>query len=134
AELFNPSLREGLTVFFHRALHRDADRRFDSAREMADAWSRVFVDAERTTPPTTPVTVGLTELGRRQPTLSDQRDAAAAAAAVDTALDAAGLSPAALEVAHWLRANTVGELLGVPQYKINRARGAGTLAKRELNQ
>ncbi|HXR74121.1 BREX system serine/threonine kinase PglW [Actinocrinis sp.] len=134
AELFNPSLREGLTAFFHRALHRDADRRFDSAREMADAWSRVFVDAERTTPPTTPVTVGLTELGRRQPTLSDQRDAAAAAAAVDTALDAAGLSPAALEVAHWLRANTVGELLGVPQYKINRARGAGTLAKRELNQ
>lgn len=134
AELFNPSLREGLTAFFHRALHRDADRRFDSAREMADAWSRVFIDAERTTPPTTPVTVGLAEVGRQLPALSDQRDTAAAAAALDTALDAAGLSPAALEVAHWLGANTVGELLGVPQYKINRARGAGTLAKRELNQ
>ena len=132
-ELFNPSLREGLTTFFHRAMHRDADRRFDSAREMADAWSRVFADAERTTPPTTPVTVSIDEV-RPRPALSDQRDTAAASAAVDTALDAAGLSPAALEVAHWLDASTVGELLGVPQYKINRARGAGTLAKRELNQ
>lgn len=131
-ELFNPQLREGLTRFFEKALHRDADRRFDSARQMFEAWNRVFIDAERTGPASE--TDGEPRLVRSVEDLEAQRDAASEAAEPGTPLDAAGLSPAAIEVAHSLGASTVGELLAVAQYRINRARGAGTLAKRELNR
>lgn len=131
AELFNQSLREGLTEFFERALNRDVERRFDSARDMVNAWNRVFNDAERTTPA---VTGSLERLSGSVSELAAQRDSAAEAAGLHTALDAAGLSPVALEVAHSLEATTVGELMAVAQWRINRARGAGTLAKRELNQ
>ncbi|HEV2345493.1 MAG TPA: BREX system serine/threonine kinase PglW [Actinocrinis sp.] len=131
-ELFSQPLREGLAGFFNLALHRDAERRFDSARQMFEAWNRVFIDAERATPPA-PAGSEPRLTGSVQD-LEAQRNQASEAAEPQTPLDAAGLSPAAIEVAHSLGAATVGELLGVAQYRINRARGAGTLAKRELNQ
>ncbi|MER6554789.1 BREX system serine/threonine kinase PglW [Streptomyces sp. NPDC001725] len=129
AELFEPGLRDGLTGFFQRALHRDIDRRFDTFKQMEDAWRQIFRTADSAKPATTPATVGALAT-----TTEEARETAAAAAEPDTALEAAGLSPRAVSVANGLGAVTVGELLEVPPHTIARARGAGTLVRRELNR
>ncbi|MFJ9700589.1 BREX system serine/threonine kinase PglW [Streptomyces fradiae] len=129
AELFEPALRDGLTAFFQRALHRDVDRRFDTFKQMEDAWRQIFRTADAVKPATTPATVGTLAV-----TTEEAREMAAAAAESTTALEAAGLSPRAVSVAGGLGAVTVGELLDVPPHTIARARGAGTLVRRELNR
>ncbi|MGW2558670.1 BREX system serine/threonine kinase PglW [Streptomyces sp. NPDC001514] len=129
AELFEPGLRDGLTAFFQRALHRDVDRRFDTFKQMEDAWRQIFRAADSAKPATTPATVGAVAASTEE-----ARETAAAAAELTTALDAAGLSLRAVSVANGLGAVTVGELLDVPPHTIARARGAGTLVRRELNR
>jgi hypothetical protein len=128
-ELFEPALREGLTTFFQRALHRDIDRRFDTFRQMEEAWRAVFTAADAAAPATTPATVGTD--GEN---LDATRDAAANAAELTTPLEAAGLSPRAVSVAHTFGATTVGELLDVRLHQIAKARGAGALVRKELNR
>lgn len=129
-DLFEPALRDGLDAFFRRALHRDTERRFDTLRQMRDAWQEVFRTADAARPATTPSTVGNGE----EDTTEKARDSAAAAADAATLLDAAGLSPRAVSVASGLGATTVGELLDIPPYAISKARGAGALVRRELNR
>ncbi|MGH3323649.1 MAG: BREX system serine/threonine kinase PglW, partial [Streptomyces sp.] len=129
AELFEPGLRDGLTAFFHRALHRDVDRRFDTFQQMEDAWRQIFRTADSAKPATTPATVGAFAASAEE-----ARETAAAAAEPSTGLEAAGLSPRAVSVANGLGAVTVGELLDVPPHTIARARGAGTLVRRELGR
>lgn len=128
-ELFEAALQDGLTAFFQRAFHRDVDHRFDSVRQMTDAWRAVFAAADATTPPTTPATVRL-----EGQTLEEARDSHADAAELTTPLDAAGLSPRAVSVAQSFGATTVGELLGVKLYEIAKARGAGATIRKELNR
>lgn len=38
AERFDPSVRDGLSAFFHKALARDVSQRFESAERMRKAW------------------------------------------------------------------------------------------------
>ncbi|MEC4014955.1 BREX system serine/threonine kinase PglW [Streptomyces sp. H27-D2] len=128
-ELFEPALRDGLTAFFRRALHRDTEHRFDTLRQMQDAWREVFRSADSEKPTTTPATVGAAD-----GTAEEVRDAHAAAAGMETLLEAAGLSWRAVSVANGLGATTVGELLDVQPYAISKARGAGALVRRELNR
>ncbi len=129
AEQFEPALSEGLTAFFQRALNRDVDHRFDTFRQMEDAWRAVFRAADAAAPATTPATIGANTEG-----LEGKRDAAADAAELDTLLDAAGLSPRAASVAHTFGATTVGELLDVRLHEIAKARGAGAVIRKELNR
>ncbi|MFC5993095.1 BREX system serine/threonine kinase PglW [Pseudonocardia hispaniensis] len=129
AELFEPALRDELTAFFQRALHRDTDRRFESVREMEETWRAVFAAADAATPATTPETVGLDKQ-----TLEEQREAIAQAATLATPLEAAGLSPRAVSVAQSFDATTVGELLQVRLHEIAKARGAGAVIRKELNR
>ncbi len=128
-DLFDPSLREGLTEFFLRAFHRDVDRRFDTYRQMEDQWRRVFVDADTTAPLTTQATVGI-----ESESLAETRDAHAAAAKLDTPLGLAGLTPRAESVAQGFEVTTVGQLLDVPLHLIAKARGAGAVVRKELNR
>jgi serine/threonine protein kinase len=128
-ELFDPALAEGLTEFFGKALHRDVERRFDSLREMQEAWRQVFRRADATRPPTTPATVDT-----QAADVEDAREQAAAAADLTTPLRAAGLSPRAVSVAAGLGAETVGRLLDIPPHTISRARGAGNVIRKELNR
>lgn len=128
-ELFEPALREGLTGFFQRALHRDVDCRFDTFRQMEEAWRAVFTAADAAAPATTPATVD-----SDTDNLDKIRDAAAGAAELDTPLEAAGLSPRAVSVANTFNATTVGELLDVRLHQIAKARGAGALIRKELNR
>ncbi|KAF4405357.1 BREX system serine/threonine kinase PglW [Streptomyces lycii] len=128
-ELFDPALSEGLTLFFERALHRDVEERFDSLREMQEAWRRLFRTADSARPATTPATVGMAAAD-----IEDAREQAAAAADLKTPLEAAGLSPRAVSVAASLGAATVGALLDIPPHTISRARGAGNMIRKELNR
>ncbi|WP_219414066.1 BREX system serine/threonine kinase PglW [Pseudonocardia nigra] len=124
AELFDAALREPLTAFFRKALHRDADQRFPTPAAMRQAWGRVFTTVDEARPATTSFT----------PTDDPQelRDEAAEAATPETALDAAGLSLRAVAAAQRLGANTVGELLDVPTRELWKARGLSKLTRTEL--
>ncbi|MFF6847955.1 BREX system serine/threonine kinase PglW [Streptomyces antimycoticus] len=128
-ELFEPALADGLTEFFAKALHRDVEQRFDSLRQMQEAWRQVFRRADSAPPPTTPATVDT-----QAADIEDAREQAAAAADLTTPLHAAGLSPRAVSVAASLHAETVGQLLDVPPHTISRARGAGNVIRKELNR
>lgn len=128
-ELFEPALRDGLAEFFRRALHRDVEHRFDTLRQMEDAWRAVFSTADAVAPVTTPATVGVAARN-----LEEIRDAHAAAAELTTPLEAAGLSPRAVSVARGFGASTVGELLAVRLHEIAKARGAGAVIRKELNR
>ncbi|MEU0427267.1 BREX system serine/threonine kinase PglW [Streptomyces canus] len=128
-ELFDQALSGGLVEFFERALHRDVEQRFDSLRDMQEAWRRVFRKADSSPPATTPATVGMTA-----DDIDDAREQAAAAAGLKTPLEAAGLSPRAVSVAAALGASTVEALLDVPPHAISRARGAGNVIRKELNR
>ncbi|MEU2827312.1 BREX system serine/threonine kinase PglW [Streptomyces lavendulae] len=128
-ELFDQSLSEGLTEFFERALHRDVEQRYDSLRDMQEDWRRIFHKADAAPPATTPATVGLTAED-----IEDAREQAAAAAGLETPLEAAGLSPRAVSVAAGLGASTVKALLEIPPHTISRARGAGNVIRKELNR
>ncbi len=128
-ELFESALQDGLTAFFERALHRDTERRFDTLRQMRDAWYEIFRAADARRPATTPATVDTVS-----DSVEDTRDAAAEAADLETSLDAAGLSPRAISVANSLGATTVEGLLDIQPYIISKARGAGALVRKELNR
>jgi serine/threonine protein kinase len=140
AELFEPALRDGLTAFFTRALHRDVSHRFDTLRQMKDAWLEVFRVADAAAPATTQATLGAAPAtapggtALESEALQAARDAAAQAADLTIPLDAAGLTPRAVSVAAQFAATTVGELLNVPLYQIARARGAGAVVRKELNR
>lgn len=129
AEAFDPSLREGLVAFFNQALHRDVECRFATLREMQDAWRAVFTRLDAQRPPTTPATA--TEAVE---TTEEARDAAAERATRDTPLPLAGLSPRAVAAAASLGAQTVGELLDVPPYKVTKVRGVGRTIRSELSR
>ncbi|MFE0962216.1 BREX system serine/threonine kinase PglW [Streptomyces fungicidicus] len=129
AELFPQALSEGLKGFFERALHRDVEQRFDSLRQLQEAWRQVFRTADAAHPATTPATVGLSAED-----LEDVREQAAEAATLKTPLAAAGLSPRAVSVAEGLKAHTVEQLLDIPPHLISRARGAGNAIRKELNR
>lgn len=127
AEAFDPALRDGLVAFFTKALYRDIERRFQTLREMRDAWRTVFTQLDAQRPPTTSATVGSTA-----ETTEEARDAAADQATLDKPLDVAGLSPRAVAAAATLGAQTVGELLAVPPYKVTKVRGVGRTIRSEL--
>lgn len=129
SDLFDPALRDGLTEFFQRAFHREVDRRFDTYRQMEDLWRSVFTAADTARPLTTQATVGM-----EAASLEATRDAHAAAATLDTPLEAAGLTPRAVSVAQEFGATTVAQLLDVPLHLIAKARGAGAVVRKELNR
>lgn len=129
ADLFEPALQDGLTEFFLRAFHRDVDKRFDTLRQMHDAWRAIFTKADAASPATTPATVDVDT-----DSLDDIRDAHALAADLKTPLEAAGLSPRAVSVAQAFGATTVGALLDVPLHQIAKARGAGAVIRKEINR
>ncbi|MET8412536.1 BREX system serine/threonine kinase PglW [Streptomyces sp. NPDC005195] len=128
-DLFEPGLREGLTAFFARALHRDTARRFDSLKQMSAAWRDLFTRADAVPPATTPATATADAA-----TLQEIRDTAALAAETKTELIAAGLSPRAVSVAADLGASTVGELVALQPHRFSQARGAGVLIRNELKR
>ncbi|MFI2264459.1 BREX system serine/threonine kinase PglW [Streptomyces tubercidicus] len=135
-DAFVPILAPGLEKFFGRALHREANRRFESLRQMRDAWRSIFMEADRTQPPPASDPVSLLGGAGRQEGLSDDdiRDLYAEKAKLGTTLRDAGLTERAAAVAEELGAVTVGELLDVPSPRFRGKRGIGAVVKKELNR
>lgn len=125
-EVFDAGLREPLAAFFRRTLARDADQRFDSADAMRRAWDDVFARVDSTGPATT--------LPSYSDDPQDLRDRAAEHATLDTALSAAGLSVRAVAVAQRLGAETVGDLIELPDRTLWFARGSSRVTRAELAQ
>lgn len=131
ADLFDPVARDGLTDFFTVALRRDSRQRFRDLREMMHAWSDIFRDLESVPPLTTASTVDTEDAEDKD--LATRRREANAAATLNTPIQAAGLSPYALSVAmQRLGVSTAGDLARVPNARITRLRGIGSVPRFEL--
>ncbi|UQA97320.1 BREX system serine/threonine kinase PglW [Streptomyces halobius] len=135
-DAFVAVLGPGLKTFFERALHRDVNRRFESLRQMRDAWRAIFTEADRTQPPPTTDTVSHLGADGLPEGLSEQdiRDLYADNAKLGTTLKDAGLTERAAAVAEELGAVTVEELLDVPLPRFREKRGIGAVVKKELNR
>jgi hypothetical protein len=137
-------MRDGLTAFFTRALHRDNDERFATLDQMRAAWEQLFLDAEAQRPGSigqasvTAADAGSDGTDADDETtalsLKEARDQAAATARPTTTLADAGLSPGALEAAAKLGAQTVAELVSANSKAIWNLRGIGRTVRTELLQ
>ena len=134
ADLFDPVARDGLTDFFGVALRRDSRQRFRNLHEMAVAWTDIFRDLETVPPLTTSSTVDSEDdADGVAKDVTTRRREAIEAATVSTPIQAAGLSPHALSVAmQRLGVSTAGDLARVPNARITRLRGIGSVPRFEL--
>lgn len=119
ASQFEESVASALTEFFTRALAPVARDRFETLETFETAWQGVF----------TPL-----DLVVQDDSATEQLDALAAAATLDTPLSDSGLSARARSGLTRLRVSTVGELLGVPPMQINQIRGLGELHRKEVQR
>ncbi len=90
---FPANIRESLDDFFRRAMHRNPDARFDNARDMARAWSKVFEDAAKSSNSGHGTVLREEDLG------------------LDSPISAIGLSPSSANVLDRLDVLTVRKLL-----------------------
>ncbi len=135
AEAFDPAVRGGLVAFFNRALHRDARQRFESLKEMRDAWQQVFRHSDAAKPVSSVhPPASREEGGEGEETTGKARDGAAAKATRATVLEAAGLTPRAVSAAHRLEATTVGDLLGLGSKQLFNLPGLGAKTRQELQR
>lgn len=126
AERFDASVRTGLSQFFERALHRDAELRFASANEMLHAWARCF---EAPALPVTPPTV---ESGRPEPELEQLSDDRIALITPDTPIDSLPLSARAKNALDRAGATCAQDLLSLPDNRLSAVRGVGRGVAREI--
>ena len=114
--MFEAPVAEPLTAFFRRALAPEVAERFPDVAAMAAAWSAAFAGV------------------REQDDERDEaaRDAAAAAARLDTPLAESGLTARALSALARIDATTVGELLRTSPVRINAIPGLGEQNRKEV--
>src|SRR3546814_14582382 len=96
------SIRDAMTGFFAKVLHRNYKKRFENADEMYLAWKRVFKHIDQTTLDETD------EERTAEVDLSRIEDLS-----VTTPLSVLGLSARELNAADRIGATTVGQLLGL---------------------
>lgn len=114
--MFEETVAQPLAKFFARALAPQATDRYRDVTELARAWRSVFV--------------GLAKAAGE----AQADDAAAAAASVDAPIERAGFSAHALSGLRRLDVTTVGDLLKVPPFTINRIRGLGETYRKEIQR
>ncbi len=124
AELFDPSVRDGLVAFFTRALHRKPASRFDTADQMRQAWRAVFAAAVR--PPST------SQDGDDAPPDPDELQRLADAAGLDTPVVELGLSAAAIGTLDRLGVGTAAQLAAFRSNDLSWAAGLGLVVRREV--
>ncbi|MFE2912585.1 BREX system serine/threonine kinase PglW [Kitasatospora indigofera] len=159
SEGFDAAVREGLTAFFRKALHRDVAERFSDLKPMRDAWKKIFLDLSTTASSSKRSQTGGAGHGTgtadgpadgsagavepaeaTAPVIADaepedaerERNEKAAAAARDTPISASGLTPAAESFVFGLRVHTVGELLDLSQRQLVNAPGLGAKTRQEV--
>lgn len=120
-ELFEPSLRDGLSRFFAKALARKTRERFDTCDEMLKAFYQLFRDVER----------------------AEQRSGTGAAGEWDrlpenlklsTPITELPFSDRALSALERMPVRTVQDFLAIHVFRLSRLRGVGRLTQKELTQ
>lgn len=119
-DLFDPAIREELQSFFSRALHRDPDRRFDTATEMRRAWREVFSGADETE---------VEEEGAQKIAEIDLSDVTR-----DTPLAELQLAPKVRNALERLGVVILGDLADFPPAQLVRLGGIGAETRRDVNE
>ncbi|PAY16332.1 serine/threonine protein kinase [Rhodopirellula sp. SM50] len=119
AELFDASLRDGLTEFFTRAFRRNPSERFDNTEQMLAAWRDCFL--------------GIEDAG----SLSDHENEdelreALKDATFDTAIHDLGLGTRATNALDRANIFSVEDLLSTSSFRLNRLPGVGQKTRREI--
>ncbi|MFJ7342450.1 BREX system serine/threonine kinase PglW [Streptomyces sp. NPDC101110] len=159
-DAFEPAVRDGLVAFFRKALARDVKDRFPDLKPMERAWQRIFLDAQRTTAPSSghaektgrgtknagdmsgaaagPAAVAAAEprIGREDDdALAEQvRDQQAERADRSTPLSVAGLTLSAQSQLFAMGLNTVGDVLDYSARKFLTAPGMGSRTREEIQR
>lgn len=118
-DLFDPAIRERLTAFFERALHRDPARRFDTSAHMRQAWDQVFSGTDRTT---------VTEA--EVPAVADLN---LADVTRDTPIAELPLASKVRNALERLELLKLGDLADFPPAELVRLSGIGATTRREIN-
>ncbi|MGC5006479.1 BREX system serine/threonine kinase PglW [Streptomyces sp. NBC_01762] len=153
ADAFEPAVRDGLVAFFRKALARDVKDRFSDLKPMERAWQRIFLDAQRTTAPSSghsekpsrgakggadAVAQPATEprIGREDDDVSAEqvRDQQAERADRKTPLSVAGLTVSAQSQLFAMGLNNVGDVLEYSAKKFLTAPGMGSRTREEIQR
>lgn len=145
ADAFEPAVRDGLVAFFRKALARDVKDRFSDLKPMERAWQSLFLDAQRTTAPssghgTAESAVAAREAGPQIGREDDDapaeqvRDQQAARADRTTPLSVAGLTLSAQSQLFAMGLNTVGDVLEYSARKFLTAPGMGSRTREEIQR
>ena len=118
-ELFEPSLREGLSAFFAKALARSVKDRFDTCEEMFKAFIQLFREVERAER-----SVGTGAVG--------SWEALPESLVLETPVVSLPFSDRALSALERMDLRTVGDFLAVHIYRLSRMRGVGRQTQKEL--
>ncbi|MCE2484099.1 MAG: BREX system serine/threonine kinase PglW [Desulfurellaceae bacterium] len=119
AELFDSSLRDGLTAFFQAAFRRNPAERFDNAEDMLRTWRQAFEGVEQSQ-----LVADLDD----EETLRQRL----AGVAPDTRISELALGTLASNVLDRENILTVEDLLSVPLRKLQRLRGVGNKTRRDI--
>lgn len=125
-DLMDGAVRERLAAFFGRALARDAERRFDNAEDMQQAWRGVFEGASTT------ATVTPTDHGGDDLPVAALDPIIFYAATLDSSIDQLGLSVRAVNAIQRLGCSTLRDMLQTPVTQVFAMRGVGNKTRREL--
>ncbi|MEW2152612.1 BREX system serine/threonine kinase PglW [Streptomyces albidoflavus] len=141
ADAFDDPVRDGLVTFFRKALARDVKNRFPDLKPMERAWNAIFLDAQRTTAPSSghgnkvvAVESAAPRIGQGDDETSAEeiRDEQAERADRSTPLSVAGLTLAAQSQLFDLGLNTVGDVLDYSVRKFLTAPGMGARTRTEI--
>jgi len=113
---FDPSLRDGLAVFFRRALRRDPAERFGNAEEMLRAWRDAFAPLGRTSAKADSIEVIAPRLHRV------------------SSIAELGYGVEARAVLDQMGIHNVEQLLGVPRLQFRYLTGVGDRIRKEIRE
>ena len=130
SERFDAGLRDRLIAFFEQALGRELGDRFESATDMARAWSSCFDARPSTSSAPTRETPVVTQGGRVQ--LGQVNDAQLAKIKPDTPIRALPLSVRAHNALDRAGLTRADELLSLPNNRLSAIRGIGNKVAREI--
>lgn len=130
SERFDAGLRDRLITFFEQALARQLKDRFESATEMARAWSSCFDARPQASSTPTRETPMVTQGGRV--TLGAVTDAQLAKITPATPIRALPLSVRAQNALDRAGLTQADELLSLPRNRLSAIRGIGNKVAREI--
>ncbi len=120
AELFDPTVRDGLAGFFARALEREPSARFENAEQMVQEWRKIFAHIDSTT-------------SSSEGEVDEKAvDAAVAEARLDSPISLLPFTVRAQSVLQRLNVHRVSDLLAQRVFTLYRLSGVGNRTRKEI--